>query len=176
MNDGDRRRLSLAALLTLVALPALWVLGRESAPTTTAPAAGAAGVQTASLVGGNDDASTTSTTAYVPRSPVFLDGSVMPTVAPPMEVQHGTAPNGNHLTVRATFRRFANAGGSPCSTPLAPAAATITVRNIANGQKVTCRNNRSVEMPADIGIVLHTDLFATISSLADAPISVDISW
>ncbi len=177
MTDGDRRRVSFAVVLTLIALPALWVVGRDEASTTTAPTAGAAGVQTPVLEGKHPSATTT-TTAYVPQPPVFLDGTVLPAGAgaPPVEVQRGTTPVGNQVNVRATFRRYSNPGARPCTTPYAPNGAAIKVHNVANGQEVTCRNSLSADVPKGIGLVLHTDLFAVISNLADAPIAVQLSW
>ena len=178
MTDGDRRRLSFAALLTLIALPALWVVSRDDAATTASPTAGAVGVQTPSLAGERRADQATTTTEYVPRPPVFLDGNALPSAgdAPAVEVQTGTAAPGNQVTVRATFRRYSNPGNHPCTTPYAPGNAEITIRNVANGQEVTCRNNLSADVPAGIGLVLHTDLFAEISNLSDAPITVQLSW
>lgn len=178
MTDGDRRRLSFAALLTLIALPALWVISRDGAQTTTSPTAGAVGVQTPSLDGERNAQNATTTTEYVPRPPVFLDGDVLSAsaAAPPVQIQRGTVQQGNQVTVQATFRRYSNPSNHPCTTPYAPGNAEITVRNVANGQEVTCRNNLSADVPAGIGLVLHTDLFASISNLADAPIAVQLSW
>ena len=44
MNTFDRRRLVVACVFTLVALPALWALGRDTAASTGSPNVGAAGV------------------------------------------------------------------------------------------------------------------------------------
>src|SRR4051812_50077763 len=67
MNPYDRRRLVLASIFTVAALPALWIIKRDDAG-SAAPAVGAAGVPR----GGANQAPSTS--AYVPGSPIFLDG------------------------------------------------------------------------------------------------------
>jgi hypothetical protein len=59
---------------------------------------------------------------------------------------------------------------------LAPWGKTLTVTNTDNGQTTTCLNSISTPLPAGVDIVLHTDVFALISDLADAPVPVQISW
>ena len=52
----------------------------------------------------------------------------------------------------------------------------IKVTNTDNGQSLTCRNVLGPVVPPGAGILVNTDLLATIANLADAPISVRISW
>jgi hypothetical protein len=52
----------------------------------------------------------------------------------------------------------------------------LTVTNTNNGQTTTCLNSTSTALPAGVDIVIHTDVFTTISGLADAPVPVRISW
>jgi hypothetical protein len=173
MNASDRRRLVFATVFTVVALPALWVSGRDQAQTTTAPSAGAVGLATPS---GGEPRATTITTTYQPGAPVFLGNAdaAQTAVAPSVSVQHGTDPGGNHADVRATFRRYLSADS--CTTSYAAGGTKITVTNIDNGQSLTCRNVLGPTVPAGDGILVHTELLARIANLADAPISVRISW
>jgi hypothetical protein len=67
MNSYDRRRLVLASIFTVAALPALWIINRNDAG-SAAPALGAAGVPAA----GANEAPSTST--YTPDAPIFLNG------------------------------------------------------------------------------------------------------
>ncbi|MCU1504764.1 MAG: hypothetical protein JWM12_4118 [Ilumatobacteraceae bacterium] len=172
MNASDRRRLVFATVFTVVALPALWVTGRDQARTTTAPSAGAAGLAAPS--GGVH--STAVTTTYEPQSPVFLgsDRGAQTAIPPLISVEHGTDQAGNHADVRAAFRRYNTTNA--CTTPYAAGGVTIKVTNIDNGQSITCRNVLGPVIPAGDGILVHTELLAEIANLADAPISVRISW
>ncbi len=172
MNASDRRRLVFATVFTVIALPALWVTSRDQARTTAAPSAGAAGLATPSGADG-----TTVTTTYHPAAPVFLGNDARAAsagVPPTVAVQHGTDLAGNHVEVRATYRRYTS--NKSCTTPYAAGGVTIKVTNLDNGQSITCRNVLGPVVPAGDGIMLHTDLLAEIANLADAPISVRISW
>jgi hypothetical protein len=169
MNSYDRRRLVLASIFTVAALPALWIINRNDAG-SAAPALGAAGVP---QVGANQ-APTTS--VYTPAPPIFLNGppsgadpAVVDIVVPP-------APTATQATGRASFRRYADPSQKPCTTALAPWGKTLTVTNTDNGQTTTCLNSISTPLPAGVDIVLHTDVFTLISDLADAPVPVHISW
>ena len=59
---------------------------------------------------------------------------------------------------------------------MAPWGSTLTVTNTNNGQTTTCVNSISTPLPAGVDIVIHTDIFTSISDLADAPVPVRISW
>ena len=169
MNRYDRRRLTLASIFTVAALPALWIINRNAAG-SAAPSIGAAGVPTAEA----DAAPSTST--YTPDSPIFLNGpppgadpAVIDIIVPP-------APGPNEATGRASFRRYPDASATPCTTALAPWGLLLTITNTDNGQTTKCRNSISTPLPAGVDIVINTDVFTTISDLADAPVPVHISW
>ena len=169
MNSHDRRRLTIASIFTVVALPALWVIDRNDAR-SAAPAVGAAGVAHVGAEGAP------STSAYTPDSPIFLNGpppganpAVVDIIVPP-------APTATETAGRASFRRYPDPTRRPCTTSLAPWGSTLTVTNTDNGQTTTCVNSISTPLPAGVDIVLHTDVFTSISDLADAPVPVRISW
>ena len=169
MNPYDRRRLVLASIFTVVALPALWIINKDDAD-SAAPAVGAAGVP---RVGATK---APSTTAYTPDPPIFLNGP--PSGASPavVEIIIPPGPPATEATGRASFRRFDDPSKRPCATALAPWGTTLTVTNTDNGQTTTCFNSISPPLPAGVDIVLHTDVFTSISDLADAPVPVRISW
>ncbi|MEO5725330.1 MAG: hypothetical protein ABIQ39_14925 [Ilumatobacteraceae bacterium] len=175
MSNVDRGRLVFAVIFTVVALPALWVMGRDQAPSSTAPTAGAAGLAVPS-----GETGATVPTTYTPAPPVFLDNARPAATRSPAqidkEIARGTVPPGNYADVRASFRRYPDPNGSPCTTPLAPGGRTITVLNLDNGQSTTCHNKLGVTLAAGIGIVVHTDVLAKIANLSDAPVNVRISW
>jgi hypothetical protein len=169
MNSYDRRRLVLASIFTVAALPALWIINRDDAG-SAAPALGAAGVP---QVGANQ---APSTSAYTPDPPIFLNGP--PSGADPavVDIVIPPAPTATQATGRASFRRYADPSQRPCTTALAPWGKTLTVTDTDNGQSITCLNSISTPLPEGVDIVLHTDLFTLISDLADAPVPVRISW
>ena len=169
MNPYDRRRLVLASIFTVVALPAMWIINRDDAG-SAAPAVGAAGVP---RVGASK---APSTTGYTPDPPIFLNGP--PSGASPavVDIIIPPGPTATEATGKASFRRFDNPITRPCTSALAPWGKTLTVTNTDNGQTTTCLNSISPPLPAGVDIVLHTDVFTSISDLADAPVPVRISW
>jgi hypothetical protein len=169
MNPYDRRRLVLASIFTVAALPALWVINRNDAG-SAAPKVGAAGV----VQVGTDTAPPTS--SYTPDPPIFLDGPSNGAGPAVVDIVIPRGPTATEATGHATFRRYADPSRRPCTTALAPWGTTLTVTNTNNGQTTTCVNSISTPLPAGIDIVIHTDVFTSISDLADAPVPVQISW
>lgn len=170
MNAHERRRVVVASLFTLVALPALWVFNRESAATSGSPSVGAAGVDVK-----NSPATAPSTTAYHPEPPLFVGGDEQPVLPAVVNVAVPTTAGVNQVEAAASYHRY-GPGSRQCTTMLAPEGALLTVTNIDNGQSTTCTNTLGMTMPAGANIVLHTDVFAEIGDLADAPLPVRVSW
>lgn len=173
MITSDRRRVAAASLFTVVALPALWMLNRESAATSGAPSVGAAGVDMAAQVG---DEQAPSTAPYEPDTPSFVGGEADAVVAPVVvDVAVPPPPDANEASGKASFRRL-GAGSRQCSTLLAPDGSSLTVLNIDNGQSTTCTNTYGLSMPAGADVLLHTDVFSEIGDLTDSPLPVRVSW
>src|SRR3954468_23694147 len=99
MNPYDRRRLVLASIFTVAALPALWIINRDDAG-SAAPAVGAAG---GPGVGAKQAAPTA---AYPPGSPIYRD--VPPSGAGPavVDIVLPPAPSATEARGRASFRRY----------------------------------------------------------------------
>ena len=169
MNSYDRRRLVLASIFTVAALPALWIINRNDAG-SAAPKIGAAGVPKV----GADRAPSTS--AYTPDPPIFLAGPASGAGPAVVDIIIPPGPTATEASGRASFRRYADPTRRPCTTALAPWGKTLTITNTDNGQSTTCLNSISTPLPAGVDIVLHTDIFTAISDLADAPVPVRISW
>jgi hypothetical protein len=169
MNSYDRRRLVLASIFTVAALPALWIINRNDAG-SAAPPLGAAGVP---QVGANQ---APSTSVYTPDPPIFLNGPASGADPAVVDIIIPPGPSSTEAKGRASFRRYADPAKRPCTTALAPWGRTLTVTNTDNGQTTTCLNSISTSLPAGVDIVLHTDVFTLISDLADAPVPVRISW
>ena len=175
MTPHDRRRVALATAFTVIALPALLVISRDEVTTSGSPATGAAvdGATEALLDGGS---ATTTTTDYVPEAPVFIDGERG--IVPPAEVNIAVPPEpgDDEAEATASFVRFADEQPRGCSTGLAPSGRVLTVVNTDNGRVTSCVNTFGKRLLPGIDIVLHTDVFAEIGDLADAPLPVRISW
>jgi hypothetical protein len=197
-NDSDRRRFLLASAMTLLALPALWWANKQS--DAGAPNVATVGIEVADAndSGANADAaaviapvdatgaiptttipvvSTTPTPTTTPPvtepPPVFLGGPSASgaVAAPPIGIP--ASPAVATITTKATYRSTI----SPADTCLVAGIDTgtrITVTNLDNGHSVDCIANRVYTDGSD-GLVLHTNLFAQIADLTDAPIPVDIT-
>ena len=184
MNATDRHRVTLVALFTVVALPSLWVLGRQQVSTSGAPTSGAAGVAEPSPGAGRSLPVTT----YHPEPPIFLDPARDATAGKPVARPAPlltSAPvrsvalvdqTSHRAEGKATFHYYPSLAARPCTTSAAPAGATITVVNVNNGQATSCRNTPSTVVPVGTLIVVSVELFVQIADLADAPISVRLSW
>ena len=151
MITHDRRRVVVASLFTLAALPALWVFNRESAATSGSPSVGAAGVD---INSGGQAAPITN--AYQPEPPLFVGGDEQPILPEAVNVAVPPPAGINQVLAKASFRRY-TAGSRQGTTLLA-----------------TPLLQRPLELGADI--VLHTDVFGEIGDLADAPLPVHVSW
>lgn len=181
MSAADRRRLTAATLITVAALPALWLMQRDS------KAPGSAGVAAANpnggiVISGGDDASdtaatievtSTSTSTTVASGGLALvpDGTAAATPAT-------AADSTQQLTGDATYRRLNGYGVSnACSAPGAPLNYTITVRSLNTGRETTCANVLPYQqLGAGLIIIVNTDTFLEIADTVDAPLPVEISW
>jgi hypothetical protein len=63
-----------------------------------------------------------------------------------------------------------------CNTPIAPYGVKLVVKNLNNGRSIACSNVMMPSTPANVSIVLHTQLFVELSDLVNAPIPVSINW
>ena len=118
-------------------------------------------------------ADSASTPVVTGPAPVFLEGPSArgATEGPPIGVP--AAPVAPIITTKATYRSTI----SPTDTCLVAGVDTgtrITVTNLDNGHAVSCIADRVYTDGSD-GLVLHTDLFAQIADLTDAPVPVDIT-
>ena len=192
-NDTDRRRFLLASAMTLLALPALWWANKQSD-------AGAPNVATVGIEVADDSAnadaviapidatgaipattvpvvSTTPTPATTPADtdppPVFLEGPSANGATQALPVGVPAAPMVATITTKANYRSTISPADT-CFVAGVDTGTRITVTNLDNGHSVDCIANRVYTDGSD-GLVLHTNLFAQIADLTDAPIPVDIT-
>lgn len=178
MDRADGRRVIVATIITLFALPSLWLMNRDdpSGPATVTP-----GGVTLSA-----DSNLPEPTATAPRHQALgsVGGAYLsrPEVAPersrtagePIPVAVPAARPGQVVSERATYR-----GSIPdpraCLVADAPYSARVTITNVDNGRSYTCVASVS-PLGTDDRVVLHTDAFTQIAHLSDAPIPVEITW
>ena len=169
MNVFDRRRFAVACVLTLVALPALWLASRNSAASVSP--VGDPGAPTTAA------ATAPPTTAYVPQPPLFVGGDAEPQLPPVINVAVPPAPGPNEQLAQASFHRYLGIVGTTCTAPLAPDGVILTITNVNNGLQVSCTNSAtSVAVPGGADLVIDTALFVRFADLNDAPITVRVSW
>ena len=166
LSTFERRRIALAAIVTMLVLPLMMVNGggdkKEgvvAVVTTT--------TQIDSGLGGEPE-----------------DGSLEPIIlgGPSPIVQDGSAqiayPSSNLTGVQAiaSFSNFDNAPEIVCYMPQAPLGVKIVVQNLNNGRTTTCTNVFRTSLPSGATMLLHTKVFESLANLVDAPIPVSVSW
>jgi hypothetical protein len=182
LTHTDRRRLLLATALTVVALPALWWANQSGSAAPNVATAGiavgdgavAADAAPASANAADTpaDAAAGSTDAAGSEAPVFLDGPSGQVGAGLSEIAVPAAPGVASISTTATFRSDLPTTET-CTFPGLTTGAKVTILNLDNGRTVTCTAVLGGSGAADV-LVMHTDLFATIADLTDAPIPVEI--
>lgn len=198
LTAAERRRLVFATIVTLLALPTLWLVSRDEArdgsgvPSVAAVGAGGAvdAAGPATQTAGETPAATSTTGATRPVAeaapeaedddpfgdthPVFLDGPTRPLTPVVLDVAVPTTDATSTVAGHAAYMR----SGVPdrCDTPHAPVNATIVVTNVNNGRTVTCRNTFTFGLASGLAVVLDEAAFLRIADLVDAPVPVRIAW
>ncbi|NND74981.1 MAG: hypothetical protein HKN44_08245 [Ilumatobacter sp.] len=182
LDDTDRRRFFLAAIVSLLALPALWWANRDDG--SAGPNVATAGVEIA-----GDTASTAS-----PASPADTDTTIGESRLPPVQTVRGSdpvfldgpAPNAvgvSEIAVPATSAteavmaqatyRSSVVDAATCLTKTLQPGRTVTIVNLDNNREATCQLRLGPATQVD-DLVVHTDLFIELADLTDAPIPVEI--
>ena len=168
LSAFDRRRIVLIALVTLFALPSLWIVSRNKAAPDSS---------SVTSIGISDSVDTATASAA-------SDGSLEPIIlgGPAPIVQDGSAriayPATDPTGVQA-IASFSNFDGAPdivCYIPVAPLGISITVKNLNNGRTTRCTNVYRISLPTGVTMLLHTNVFESLANLVDAPIPVSVSW
>jgi hypothetical protein len=164
----DRNRITTVTIVTLVAVPLIWIANAGSGSGTETTIDTAAAVTTTLQLGLATD--------ITADSPVNLDG---PSPNEPVGTGQIAYPADNDGQMRrgiATYKRFPDVAKTGCATNLVPLGALITVRNLNNGRKVQCSNLNIGYVPPNVDIVLHTELFEDMAELKEAPLPVEMTW
>ncbi|CAB4550155.1 MAG: hypothetical protein F2534_05350 [Actinobacteria bacterium] len=169
MDVHERRRIALATVFTVVALPAIWLFDRDDP--TASPGVAAAGVPAPAVSTVEELPVDTE-----PEVPVFLDNTVVVVAPAVIDVALPDAPGDDEKEGTASFKRFDQTTDRMCAAPGLPSNTLITVTNIDNGLSITCRTTNGVSVPYGVAVTIDTDLFVKIADLVDAPVPVRISW
>ncbi len=182
LDDTDRRRFLLAAIVSLLALPALWWANRDDP--STRPNTGSVGVDVGGTVNGEPTEPDTVVTVestigksnlpseptVLDQPPIFLDGPASAAGG----VSEIAIPNPDALETiitRATYGTVA--GPETCLARNITSGQLITVINLDNSRSITCRVSLAPATQLD-DLVVHVDQFKTLADLTDAPIPVQI--
>jgi hypothetical protein len=182
LDNIDRRRFFLAAIVSILALPALWWVNRDD---SARPNTAAVGVD----VGSGASASTSPRAAPVTvvptigrsalppvetvgdQPPIFLDGPASQ-VGGVSQIAVPDTDSLDSYVVEATYGGDVT-GPETCLAKNIPTGQEITVINLDNYRTTTCRVSRAPATQRD-DLVLHTDQFVELADLTDAPIPVQI--
>ena len=171
LDDRDRSRLVVASVITLVALPTIWLANRsDDGSASSRPNVAAVGIDPGRADGGASvgnagfDPMGTSGAAY-------LDPPVSAAAAAPADVVIGTSGESVVATARATYKR--SIYGGTCHFNGAPGGADVTIVNVANGRSIECTTERRDGIE-DGYLLMSQAGFQRIAELTAAPIHVEI--
>jgi hypothetical protein len=180
LDDRDRGRILLAVVVTLIALPAIWLVNRDDdGPGAARPNVAAAGIDPgeadAAAAAGSTDVPADAPTGLDPMGgggAAYLESK--PTTAPPPvpDVAIGTTPGEFIGNASATYRAREISPGV-CEYNEARIGDDITVINVANGRSIRCTVAYRVDGVAD-AVVMHTNQFRQLADLISAPIHVEV--
>lgn len=188
MHDTDRRRLFLAAIVTLIAVPAFFVYSNradgDDDPSSALPVATASGNVINPLPGQVPDVTTantevtTSDESQLPPleapddDPIFMNGPVAIEEDTTADVAIPGQPAIPPMTLNATYLSTI-AGVRSCLVAGIESGRTISVTNLDNGRSITCV---TITAPATQGdeLVMHTESFEQLADLTEAPIAVEV--
>lgn len=179
---AQRRRVAVALAITVIAVPAAFLLNRggdaptppigtvigsvvaDQAASGTSPAPAADTDQALDAASATDAMGTTSVG--------FLDGTVPARDSDPATIAIPRLPQS--LNGAGSFDRKIKEA-ERCAAKGIPFNSRITVTNRDNSRSVSCINNVGGLQP-NADVVLNADAFLLIADLTDAPIAVQITW
>ena len=176
---AQRRRVALALAITVILVPAAFLLDRRSTDGAVPPTNTFVGTV---VIPGQDTVASTPPEADEPAATdamgstavAYLDGTVP--AAPDDPATIAIPRPGESITGSATFSREIN-DPKTCQVrdlAIVPFNATVTVTNLDNSRSVQCI--ASINGIPDDSVVLNADAFLEIGDLTDAPLSVEITW
>lgn len=177
---AQRRRVALAVAITVILVPAAFLLNRGSAdsapPTNTLVGAVQIPGQTAPDEVASSGSADPAVTDVMGSTPIaYLDGTVPSQDGDPATIAIPRPQQA--ISGEASFSREIN---DPVACQISDAAnipfnSSVTVTNLDNSRSVRCVASVG-GTPSASDIVLHADAFLQIGDLTDAPLPVEITW
>jgi hypothetical protein len=171
---AQRRRVAVATAITVIAVPAAFLLNRrepDAGLTSSAAAASAAPAPGATPPPGGSEFTNALGTAPVG----YLTGTTVPGATEPARI---AIPRVRE-SVKGTASFSSDIGStSECKARYidgVPFNATITVTNLANSRSIRC-NASIVGEEAPDTVILSPVTFGEIADPTDAPVHVEITW
>ncbi len=174
---AQRRRVALAAAITVIAVPAVFLFKTEA--TVDVPSGTVVGTVVGTLVGtfapteADNPSITPAATDVMGSTPVaYLEGDEAINSGDPATIAIPRLPRAINGT--ASFRRDLP-DVTRCQAIGVPFNSEITVTNLDNSRSVQCIASVGGVDPDD-DVVLHNDAYLLIADLTDAPVPVSITW
>jgi len=174
-EDTDRRRSLLVGVLTLIALPLIYLYSQSGASDDASDDATATSEVTVSTDAGppiTDNASNRPPITVSDADPVFLDGPVGDVNPGVNEIAIPPRPDQPVLELSASYRSTV-AGLRSCLVRGLTTGLTVSIRNLDNGRSITCVT-RTAPFTQVEGVVMHTDTFTLLADVTEAPITVEV--
>jgi hypothetical protein len=176
---AQRRRVFVAAAITALAVPAVFLFGRgdsnaDTPPTTLVgtvpPAAAVVAPPATAASSARSNGTLSDVLGTTPTG--YLDGTVAPDANDPPMI--AVPRPRDTVSGTATFS-FDVPNTATCYIAKAPMAVEATVVNLDNSQSLRCEVVAIAAVQA-ADVVLHPDAFARIADITEAPVPVEISW
>lgn len=174
-EDSDRRRTTLLLILTLIALPLIFLVTRTDDTESLAVVDPATGeiVPADDAMIAIDNGPSRPPLVATDAEPTFLDGPAADPNSGVAEIAVPARPETAPLRLEASYRSTV-AGQRTCLVKNLDSGLTVEVTNVDNGRSVTCVTSFApFSQSADI--VLHTDAFSLLADITDAPITVELA-
>ncbi len=176
---AQRRRVALAVAITVILVPAAFLLSRDDGEATE-PVGTLVGEVVISGQPAEPEASAvrTAPAATDPMGttpPEFIEGTVPEQADDPATIAIPRARRA--LRGTATFSRDISDSAACQIRDLVsiPFNSSVTVTNLDNSRSVQCIASVGGAAPND-DVIMNADAFLQIGDLTDAPLSVEISW
>lgn len=185
MHDdfAQRRRVALALAITVILVPAAFLLNRGTDDAADVPSGTLVGDVVISGQPAESDGLDDAPRENVPSGtdpmgttpPEFLEGTVPEQGGDPATIAIPRASRA--LRGTATFSRDISDSAACQIRDLfsIPFNSSVTVTNLDNSRSVQCIASISGESPRN-DVIMNADAFLQIGDLTDAPLSVEISW
>jgi hypothetical protein len=162
----------LASVITLLALPTIWLANRdEGGPSSSRPNVAVVGIDPGEADQGPPDSEEDAFDPMGDSDARYLEPGT--TVVPPdsVAVVVGTSPDEQVATARGTYRRAVPNG--TCLFNGVRGGERVTIVNVANGRTVECTTSTFETAEPDV-LVMSTAMFRRIADLTAAPIHVEV--